>query len=208
MSYAADLMALLLLGPRHAVIVAVAGAWTQCTFNVKQRYPLYRTVFSVAAEAITMAATGVGVRRARRTAGAARRRGAREAARRRDRHLLPRQHRPRRAARSRCRPAGTFWQVWRDDFLWSGASFMVAGSAGALAAVVVERGEHWMAVLLLAPVYLTYRTYQLFVGRLEDQKRHMAEMRRCTRRRRGAAQARGGTGAGGGEGAAAVRWRT
>jgi signal transduction histidine kinase/ActR/RegA family two-component response regulator len=64
------------------------------------------------------------------------------------------------------------WNVWRNDFLWSGASFMVAGSAGALAAVVIERGEHWAAVLLMAPVYLTYRTYRLFVARLEDQKRH------------------------------------
>ena len=58
-SYAANLMTLLLLGPRPAVIVAAAGVWTQCTVNVKQRYPLYRTVFSVAAEILTMAATGV-----------------------------------------------------------------------------------------------------------------------------------------------------
>src|SRR4051812_1431352 len=57
MSYAANLMSLLLLGPRHAVIISVAGAWTQCTYKVKQRYPLYRTAFSVAAEAITMVAT-------------------------------------------------------------------------------------------------------------------------------------------------------
>jgi PAS domain S-box-containing protein len=67
------------------------------------------------------------------------------------------------------------WIVWRDDFLWSGASFMVAGGAGAVAAVIIGRGEHWTAVLMLAPVYLTYRTYELFVGRLEDQKRHLAE---------------------------------
>src|SRR3954463_9055177 len=58
-SYAADLMALLLLGPNHAMVVAVAGAWTQCTFRAKEPYPWYRTAFSVAAEAITMQATGV-----------------------------------------------------------------------------------------------------------------------------------------------------
>src|SRR6185295_5787621 len=57
-SYAADLTALLLLGPRYALLVALAGAWTQCTFNVKRSYPFYRTAFSVAAEAITMAVTG------------------------------------------------------------------------------------------------------------------------------------------------------
>ena len=39
-SYAADLTALLLLGPASALLVALAGAWTQCTFNVKRSYPL------------------------------------------------------------------------------------------------------------------------------------------------------------------------
>ena len=51
----------------------------------------------------------------------------------------------------------TFVQVWLEDFLWSGASFMVAGTAGAAAAVVIARAEHWKAVLMLAPVYLTYQ---------------------------------------------------
>src|SRR5262249_35024888 len=41
-----------------------------------------------------------------------------------------------------------------------------------------DQGEQWKAVLLIAPVYLTYRTYELFVGRLEDQKHHMEEMLR------------------------------
>ena len=58
-SYAADLVALLLLGPDYAMIVAVAGAWTQCTYRAKQKYPWYRTVFSMAGEAITIQATGV-----------------------------------------------------------------------------------------------------------------------------------------------------
>ena len=51
-SYAANLMALLLLGPSHAVVIGVVGAWTQCTYKVKRRYPLYRTIFSTAAEAL------------------------------------------------------------------------------------------------------------------------------------------------------------
>ena len=58
-SYAANLMALLLLGPRPAVFIAVAGVLTQCTVNVKSALSLYRTVFSVAAEALTMRRTGL-----------------------------------------------------------------------------------------------------------------------------------------------------
>jgi signal transduction histidine kinase len=62
--------------------------------------------------------------------------------------------------------------VWRDEFAWSSASFVVAGSAGALSAVVIQRGWYWEGALLLAPVYLTYRTYRMFVDRLEEQKRY------------------------------------
>jgi len=58
-SYAADLMALILLGPHQAMVVAVIGAWTQCAFRSKEAYPWYRTVFSMAAEAITVQITGV-----------------------------------------------------------------------------------------------------------------------------------------------------
>ena len=57
-SYAADLMALLLLGPKPAVAIAVAGVVAQCTFKVKAPYPTYRTLFSMAGEALAMTATG------------------------------------------------------------------------------------------------------------------------------------------------------
>jgi signal transduction histidine kinase/ActR/RegA family two-component response regulator len=58
---------------------------------------------------------------------------------------------------------------------------MVAGTAGATAAIVIARGGHWPAVLMLAPVYLTYKTYQVFIGRLEDRDRHAVEARRLHR---------------------------
>ena len=176
-SYAAKLMALLLLGPQAAVVVAVAGALTQCTYHAKQPYPLYRTIFSIAAEAITMGATGVAYTWLGGSTGP---------------FELSTLAKPLVGAiaayfvfntglvaaaigLSTDRPVA---RVWRDDFLWSGVTYMVAGSTGAMAAVVIERGEQWMAVLLLAPVYLTYRTYELFAARLDDQQRHMAEMSR------------------------------
>jgi len=176
-SYAANLMALLVLGPQPAIVVAMAGVWTQCTYRVKQAYPWYRTIFSTAAESITMAATGfvyleLGGRilpvevsgLARPLVGAI------------GTYFIVNTTLV--AAAIALTTSRTVFKVWRDDFLWSGASFMVAGSAGAMAAVVVARGEEWKAVLLIAPVYLTYRTYQIFVGRLDDQARHMSEMRR------------------------------
>jgi len=174
-SYAANLMALLLLGVRPAVLIAAAGVWTQCTVHVKRRYPAYRTAFSIAAEIVTMVATGA----AYRALGGSQ---------------APVELSP--LLRPLVGAIATYflvntglvaaaiglstdrapWTVWREDFAWSAASFMVAGSAGAFAALVVERGEQWTAVLLVAPVYLTYRTYRLFVARLEQERRHNAEM--------------------------------
>jgi len=176
-SCAADLTALLLLGPKHAVVIAVAGVLAQCTIKVKAPYPVYRTLFSMAAEAITMMATGF-VYTSLSGPFAPVQFG-----------LLAR---PLVAAISAYFLVNTglvagavaastgrsMWRVWRHDFLWSSASFMVSGTAGAVAAVVVARGEHWKAVLMMAPIYLTYRTYQVFIGRLEDQRRHTAETQR------------------------------
>jgi len=176
-SYAADLMTLLLLGPRAAVLVAAAGVWTQCTVKIKRPYPRYRTIFSIAAEAVTMAVSGVVYVWLGGPAAPV------------DVSLLARPlvgtiatyfvvNTGLIAGAIALTSARTFAEVWFEDFLWSGASFMVAGTAGAVAAVVIARGEHWKAVLMLAPVYLTYRTYQVFVGRLEDRDRHALETRR------------------------------
>src|SRR4029453_10010653 len=76
--------------------------------------------------------------------------------------------------------------TWRREFLWSAASFMVAGTAGAIAAALLHRGEMWKVVILVAPIYLTYRTYELFAGRLDDEKRHSAEIRRLHQQTMGA----------------------
>jgi signal transduction histidine kinase/ActR/RegA family two-component response regulator len=176
-SYAADLTALLLLGPQQALVISLAGVWAQCAIHVRRRYPWYRTAFSIAAEAVTMTATGLVYM------------------------LLGGPLKPVELAPLAGPLVGaiatyffvntgliagaigltserTVQQVWLEDFSWSGASFMVAGSAGALAAVVIAKGDHWLALLLLAPVYLTYKTYQVFIGRLEDRDRHAVEARR------------------------------
>ena len=176
-SYAADLMALLLLGLQPAIVVAVAGVLTQCTYKVKKSYPLYRTLFSAAAEVLTMTATGIAYQQLGgppvplHMAGLAKPLVGAIAA-----YFIVNTSLV--AGAIALTSSRSLFTVWRDDFLWSGASFMVAGSAGAMAAVVVARGEHWTAVLLIAPIYLTYRTYEVFVGRLQDQARHMAEMGR------------------------------
>jgi signal transduction histidine kinase/ActR/RegA family two-component response regulator len=175
-SHAANLMALLLLGLPPAIVVAVAGVLAQCTYKVKKSYPLYRTLFSVAAAVLTMATTSVAYHQLGGSLGPV------------DMAELAKPiigaiavyfvvNTSLIAGAIALTSRRSFVNVWRGDFLWSGVSFMVAGSAGAMAAAVVARGDHWKAILLIAPIYLTYRTYEVFVGRLADQTRHMAEMR-------------------------------
>jgi PAS domain S-box-containing protein len=173
-SYAADVAALLLLGPGPAMVIAVAGAWTQCTFRVKQVYPAYRTLFSLAGEAVTIQATGAvylwssgGLELAQQTAFARTVVGIIATYFVVNTGLVALAI----ALSTRQNP----WRVWHDTFLWSAPSFMVAGTAGAAAALIVETASHWAAILVLAPVYLAYRTYGVFLGRIEDQRRHADE---------------------------------
>jgi signal transduction histidine kinase/ActR/RegA family two-component response regulator len=179
-SYAADLTALLLLGPRQALLIALAGVWTQCTVNIKQPYPWYRTAFSIAGEALTMVATGLVYESLSGPLGPV------------DFNGLARPlvgaiatyfivNTGLIAAAISATSDRSVWTVWLEDFSWSGASFMVAGTAGAAAAVIIARGDHWQAALMIAPVYLTYKTYRVFVGRLEDRERHAADAQRLHR---------------------------
>ncbi len=143
-SYAANLMALLLLGPQQAL--DDCAGWRvdrSAAINVRRPYPWYRTAFSIAAEALTMVATSL----VYRVLGGSLR----------PVELAPLAG-PLIAAISTYFFINTgliagaialtsdrsFREVWLEDFSWTGASFMVAGTAGATAAVVIARvGTGW-----------------------------------------------------------------
>ncbi|MBI4487089.1 MAG: diguanylate cyclase [Acidobacteria bacterium] len=67
-------------------------------------------------------------------------------------------------------------KVWNENFLWSAPSYFVGAGAAALAAMIIERGGYWMASLLAAPLYLTYRTYKVYMGRVQDQQMHVQQV--------------------------------
>ena len=95
-SYAADLMTLLLLGPRAAVLVAAAGVWTQCTVKIKRPYPLLPDDLQHRRRSADDGGDGRAVQVARRALGSGRLVAARQASGWNDCDLLCRQHRPRR----------------------------------------------------------------------------------------------------------------
>ncbi len=70
----------------------------------------------------------------------------------------------------------SFRKTWHDCYFWS-FPYYLAGAA--LVAIVhyVNRDFGWPTTLLLVPVvYWIYRSYRLYLGRLEDEKRHVEEM--------------------------------
>jgi diguanylate cyclase (GGDEF)-like protein/putative nucleotidyltransferase with HDIG domain len=176
-SYAVDFAALLLLGPHETMLVAVTSAWSQCTFRMKVKNPLYRTLFSMACLAITVEAAGFAYLRAGGVPGALA-------------DTLPGIARPLMAAATvyfffntltiaiaiALTTRQPLFRVWNENFLWSAPSYIVGASAAAVATWAVMTSGIWLALLAIAPLYVTYHTYKVYLGRIDDERRHVEEM--------------------------------
>ena len=173
-SYAVDFAALLLLGPHETMVVAAASAFCQCNLNTKERSPLYRTLFSMAALVLTVQGAGlvlvllgdpaaaVGVSAiARPLVGTAT-----------AYFLLNTGLIATAIALSTGQPISATWQ---KNFLWSAPSYFVGAGTAAIAATLVTKTGYWFAPLGFAPIYLTYRTYKVYMGRIEDEQRHVLQ---------------------------------
>ena len=176
-SYAVDFASLLLLGPHETMLVAVTSAWSQCTFRMKTKNPLYRTLFSMACLAITVQASGFAYDYLGGVPGALA-------------HDVPGLARPLVGAATvyfvfnTCLIAvavslatkQSFLSVWNQNFLWSAPSYFVGAGAAAIGTWAVMTSGVWLALLAAAPLYLTYRTYKVYLGRIDDERRHVEEM--------------------------------
>src|SRR5580765_2287587 len=176
-SYAVDFAALLLLGANETMLVAAVSTWSQCTFKTRARSAPFRTAFSMASLVLTVKAAGwfytllggpppfvpytflsipkplVGAATAYFVFNTA---------------LV--------ATAISLSTKQRMWRVWNQNFLWSAPSYFFGAGAAAVAAAVVERGGYWMALLTTAPVYLIYRTYKVYMGRIQDQQRHVQQV--------------------------------
>ncbi len=175
-SYAVDFAALLLLGPHETMMVAAVSAYSQCTFRIKERNPLYRTMFSMGCLIITVQAAGAAYLWLGGTPG----------------HFqLATLPKPLVAAATTYFIVNTLTvataiglstsqsvvRVWNENFLWSAPSYFVGATVAAVGSwMVVGLSAHWLATLAAAPLYLTYRTYKVYLGRIEDEQRHVREM--------------------------------
>ena len=66
--------------------------------------------------------------------------------------------------------------VWRECYIWSFPYYLL-GALIVGAASAVNRHFGWQTALLGIPVvYLVYRSYYLYLGRMEDEKKHAEDM--------------------------------
>jgi diguanylate cyclase (GGDEF)-like protein/putative nucleotidyltransferase with HDIG domain len=176
-SYAVDFASLLLLGPHETMLVAVTSAWSQCTFRMKTPNPFYRTCFSMACLAITVQAAGYGYEALGGVPGTLE-------------HTIPGLAKPLVAAATLYFLFNTciiavaialstrqpLVSVWNQNFLWSAPSYFVGAGAAAVATWGVEDSAIYLALLMSAPLYGTYRAYRVYLGRIDDERRHVEEM--------------------------------
>jgi diguanylate cyclase (GGDEF)-like protein/putative nucleotidyltransferase with HDIG domain len=157
------------------MLVAAASAFSQCTFRIEERNPWHRTLFSMASLVVTVQGAGAVHTWLGGVPGVV------------DLATLP---------KSLVGAATTYFllntvivatavtlstgqslaSVWRANFLWSAPSYFVGAGTAALAAWFVDISGQWLAPLAAAPLYLTYHTYKVYLGRIEDEQRHVREL--------------------------------
>ncbi|HYM25270.1 MAG TPA: diguanylate cyclase, partial [Vicinamibacterales bacterium] len=64
--------------------------------------------------------------------------------------------------------------TWNNNFLWSAPSYFVGALTAAAATFAVAHAGYWLP-LTFAPIYLTYKTYKVYMGRIEDEQRHVQQ---------------------------------
>src|SRR5260221_4042690 len=176
-SYAVFFLEIMLLGADETMVVAATSAWSQCTFRTQSRAAVYRTLFSIASLVVTVEAAGLVYVWLGGSPP--------------DRMLVLAE-----IPKPLVSAAGAYFvcntaliataiglstkqgiaRVWNENFLWSAPSYFVGALAAAAAAWVVQRGGYWTALLTSAPVYLLYRTYKVYLGRVQDEQRHVQEV--------------------------------
>ncbi len=176
-SYAVDFASLLLIGADATMLVAAVSAWSQCTFRMHTRNPVHRTLFSMASLVITVKAAGAAYAWLGGAAPTAP-------------FSLAAVPKPLVGAATTYFVCNTaliataialsagqpISRVWNENFLWSAPSYFVGAGVAAMGAWIVDTGGYWIAWFLAAPLYLTYRTYKVYLGRVQDQQRHVQQV--------------------------------
>ena len=161
-SYVVDIASLILRGPHATMIVGAASAWSQSTFNQPKSNPnpLYRTLFNMAILVLTVEAAGQAYRRLGGTSSTS------------DivHTIVPLLGMASTYFLFNTVPIAiaialstnqSAFRIWRTELASSLPSYLLGAAASAIVLAVTESSGVWFAVLLLlAPLYLTYKVYR------------------------------------------------
>jgi diguanylate cyclase (GGDEF)-like protein/putative nucleotidyltransferase with HDIG domain len=67
-------------------------------------------------------------------------------------------------------------QVWRECYVWSFPYYLVGAAIAAAVGQLDSRFGWQSSVVAMPAVYAIYRSYRLYLGKLETEKKHVAEM--------------------------------
>jgi putative nucleotidyltransferase with HDIG domain len=67
-------------------------------------------------------------------------------------------------------------KVWADSYLWSFPYYMVGAAVAGLVHFLNGHIGWQSSLLVLPPIYLMYRSYRLYLGKLETEKRHAEQV--------------------------------
>lgn len=70
----------------------------------------------------------------------------------------------------------SLWAIWKDFYLWAFPYYLLGAAMAGLASMA-SRYVGWQTALLIVPlVYLIYRSYCGYLGRLDDERNHAEQM--------------------------------
>ena len=67
-------------------------------------------------------------------------------------------------------------KVWTASYLWSFPYYMVGAAAAGLVHFLNRHIGWQSSLLILPPIYLMYRSYRLYLGKLETEKKHAEQV--------------------------------
>jgi diguanylate cyclase (GGDEF)-like protein len=165
--YAVSFASLLLLGTKGAIWIVMAGAYAQCTLNMKVKNPWYQTAFSVSVLALSMAAAGFVLYRT----GGSSVYGPADV-------VIPSimasslayflANSLLMATVIALTTARTPMQVWDHDFLWGAPNYFIGALVATVAVQSATRFGLTSVIILAALGFLTFRIYVVYVRRLDE----------------------------------------
>jgi putative nucleotidyltransferase with HDIG domain len=69
-----------------------------------------------------------------------------------------------------------FSKVWTESYLWSFPYYMVGAAVAGLVSFLNHTIGWQSSLLVLPPIYLMYRSYRLYLGKLETEKKHAEQV--------------------------------